>query len=195
MPRTIPALTVGTTPHARRDNRRGPHHGLRRFFSASLHTGPAMSQIPVTAEGKRKLHGELDELTARVPQIARAIEEAREKGDLKENAEYHAAREEMSMINARIADLKSKLSRAVVVDESQIDTSAIAFGATVTLSEGKRGSEDWQLVGEGEDDVLENKILTSSPMGRALIGKKVGDTVIVQAPVGDLKYVVKKIRY
>ncbi len=154
-----------------------------------------MSQVPVTAEGKRKLQTELDELQARVPIIAKQIEEAREKGDLRENAEYHAAREEMSMINARIADLKSKLARAVVVDESQIDPSRVAFGATVVLQDTKKQTEEWQLVGEGEDDVLENKILTSSPMGSALLGKAVGDTVIVKAPAGDLKYVVKKIRY
>ena len=155
-----------------------------------------MSQLPVTAEGKRKLQAELEELTQRVPVIAKAIEEAREKGDLKENAEYHAAREEMSMINARISELKSKLSRSMVVDESQIDTSRIAFGATVTMQFLKDKSiEDWQLVGEGEDDALENKILTSSPMGVALLGKKPGDTVIVKAPLGDLKFLIKAIHY
>jgi len=155
-----------------------------------------MSQIPVTAEGKKKLNGELDALTARIPIIAKAIEEAREKGDLRENAEYHAAREEMSMVNARVADLKAKLARAVVVDESRIDTSTVAFGAKVTLQFLKDKSvEEWFLVGEGEDDALENKILTSSPMGQALLGKKIGDTVVVKAPAGDLKYVIKKIAY
>ncbi len=155
-----------------------------------------MSQLPVTAEGKRRLQAELDELTNRVPLIAKAIEEAREKGDLKENSEYHAAREEMSMINARISELKSKLSRAVVVDESQIDTSRIAFGATVKLQDLKDKSiEDWQLVGDGEDDALENKILTSSPMGVALLGKKPGDTVVVKAPMGELKFLIKAISY
>ncbi len=154
-----------------------------------------MSQIPVTAEGKRKMNAELDELTARVPVIAKAIEEAREKGDLKENAEYHAAREEMSMLQARVSDLKGKLARAVVVDESKIDTSTIAFGATVTMKEGRKAPEEWMLVGEGEDDVLENRILTSSPLGKAMLGKKVGDTVVVQAPGGELSFLVKKISY
>ena len=153
-----------------------------------------MSSLPVTAEGKRKLQAELDELNARKPIIAKAIADAREKGDLRENAEYHAAREEMGMIEGRIADLRATLSRAVVVDESQIDTSRVAFGATVTLKD-RSGSEDWQLVGQGEDDPLENKILTSSPMGAALLGKKVGDTIVVKAPVGDLKYTVVRIRY
>ncbi|MBA3936620.1 MAG: transcription elongation factor GreA [Planctomycetes bacterium] len=155
-----------------------------------------MSSIPVTAEGKRKLQGELDELQARVPFISKAIADAREKGDLRENAEYHAAREEMSMINARIQDLKSKLSRAVVVDESQIDHDRVAFGAKIKLEDLKDKSiEDWHLVGEGEDDPLENKILTSSPMGTVLIGRKVGETIVVDAPVGKLKFKIKAIAY
>ena len=155
-----------------------------------------MSSVPVTAEGKRKMQSELDELAGRVPIIAKAIEEAREKGDLRENAEYHAAREEMSMLNARITELKGKLARSVVVDESQIDTSAIAFGAKVRLEDLRDKSvEEWQLVGDGEDDALENKILTSSPMGSALLGKKVGETIVVHAPIGELKYKVKAISY
>ena len=124
------------------------------------------------------------------------LADAREKGDLRENAEYHAAREEMSMTNARIADLKDKLARAVVVDESLIDTSRIAFGATVQLQDMKDKSiEDWKLVGEGEDDPLDNKILTSSPMGSAMLGKAVGELVVVKAPMGDLSFKVKKISY
>jgi len=155
-----------------------------------------MSSIPVTAGGKKKIQHELEELQIRVPTIAKAIEDAREKGDLRENAEYHAAREEMSMINARIQDLRSKLARAVVVDESQIDTSRVAFGAKVKLEDLKDKSvEDWALVGEGEDDPLENKILTSSPMGSALMGKKLGETIIVNAPAGTLKFKIKLISY
>jgi transcription elongation factor GreA len=155
-----------------------------------------MTSIPVTAEGKRKLNHELDELQVRLPGLAKAIEEAREKGDLRENAEYHAAREEMSMINARITELKAKLSRAVVVDESQIDTSRIAFGAKIQLEDlSDKSVEEWQLVGDGEDDALENKILTSSPMGAALVGKKPGETVVVKAPAGELKFRVKSIAY
>ncbi len=155
-----------------------------------------MSSIPVTAEGKKKIQFELEELNDRVPVIAKAIEEAREKGDLRENAEYHAAREEMGMINARISDLKSKLSRAVVVDESMIDTSTAAFGATIQLQDlSDKSVEEWKLVGDGEDDPLENKILTSSPMGSALVGKKVGDVIIVNAPAGQLKFKIKEIAY
>ncbi len=155
-----------------------------------------MSSIPVTIEGKRKMQAELDGLTARVPGIAEAIALAREKGDLRENAEYHAAREEMGMINARIAELKSKISRSEIVDESQIDTSRVAFGAKLRLQFIKDKSvEEWFLVGEGEDDALENKLLCSSPMGSALLGKKVGDTIVVHAPVGDLKFKIQAISY
>jgi len=152
--------------------------------------------IPITLEGKRKLQLELDEMNARIPLIAKAIGEAREKGDLRENAEYHAAREEMGMLKARISELRGKLSQAVVVDESLIDTSRIAFGAKVKLEDMKTKTlEEWHLVGPGEDDALENKILTSSPMGSALLGKKPGDTIIVDAPMGQLKFKVKAISY
>jgi transcription elongation factor GreA len=152
--------------------------------------------IPVTAEGKRKMQGELETIQARIPVIAKQIEEAREKGDLRENAEYHAAREDMSMTNARIAELKTTLANAQVVDESQIDTSKVAFGAKVDMQDLKdKSTETWCLVGEGEDDPLDNRILTSSPMGKALLGKKVGDTVEVQAPIGIIKFKIKKISY
>jgi len=151
--------------------------------------------IPVTAEGKRKLQEELNVLNERIPVIAKQIADAREKGDLRENAEYHAAREDMSMTNARISELKNTLANAQVVDESQIDTSRVAFGAKVDLQEGKGKAETWFLVGEGEDDPLDNRILTSSPMGQALLGKKLGDVVVVQAPMGAIKYTIKKIAY
>jgi len=152
--------------------------------------------IPVTTEGKRRMQHELEEMLVQVPVVSKAIADAREKGDLRENAEYHAAREELSMLNARIGDLKSKLSQAVVVDESQIDTKRVAFGAKVTMVDLKDKSvEEWQLVGDGEDDALENRILTSSPMGKALLGKKAGETVVVKAPAGDLKFKIQAISY
>jgi transcription elongation factor GreA len=155
-----------------------------------------MTSIPVTAEGKKKLQNELEGMTARLPLIAKAIEEAREKGDLRENAEYHAAREEMSLLNARIGDLKGKLSRAVVVDESRIDTTKVGFGAMVKLEDlSDKSVEEWHLVGEGEDDALENYILTTSPMGQALLGKHVGDQVVVKAPGGEIKFKIKSIAY
>ncbi len=155
-----------------------------------------MTSIPVTNAGKKKMQHELDELQGRIPEIAKAIEEAREKGDLRENAEYHAAREEMSMTQARISDMKGKLSRAVVVDESQIDPSTAAFGAILELEDLlDKSVEQWRLVGEGEDNALENKLLTNSPMGQALVGKRVGEVVVVKAPAGDLRFRIKSIKY
>lgn len=152
--------------------------------------------IPVTAEGKKKLQEELRSLESRVPGVRKAIEEAREKGDLKENAEYHAAREELGLLEAKIADLKGRLSQAVVVDESKIDHSIVGFGATVELKDLGDGSvEEWSLVGQGEDDPLENKILTTSPMGQALIGHKIEDEVEVDAPMGTLKFKIVSIAY
>lgn len=155
-----------------------------------------MSTIPVTSAGKQKLKDDLAELEAMVPQLQADIAEAREKGDLKENAEYHAAREKLGFTKASIADLQHRLSRSVVVDESMIDTSTVAFGATVDLEDLDDGTiEEWHLVGEGEDDVMENKILTTSPMGQALIGNSVGDEITVEAPMGELRYKIKDIRY
>ncbi len=155
-----------------------------------------MAQIPVTVEGKRKLQEALAVLEVERPKIAAAIAEARERGDLKENAEYHAARELQGLNNAKIAELKSKIGHSVVVDESMIDTSTVAFGASLELEDLDDGSvEEWQLVGEGEDDPLENKILTSSPMGQALIGHVQGDEVSVAAPMGELRFKIIGISY
>jgi len=152
--------------------------------------------IPVTKEGKQRLQEEISGLEAKVPHVRKAIEEAREKGDLKENAEYHAAREELGLLQGRIGELRSKLTQAVVVDESMIDHDRVGFGATVELEDHSDGSlEEWALVGEGEDDPLENKILTTSPMGQALIGHEIGDEVTVEAPAGALKFTIKAIRY
>ncbi len=155
-----------------------------------------MASIPVTSEGKRNLSAEVQALEARVPELRAAIAEAREKGDLRENAEYHAAREELGHLQARIGELKSKLAHAVVIDDSMIDKDSVAFGAIVTLEDSGDGEvEDWFLVGEGEDDPLENRILTTSPMGQAMIGHRVGEEVSVNAPAGVLTYIIKAIRY
>jgi transcription elongation factor GreA len=155
-----------------------------------------MSQIPVTQDGKRKLQEDLSRLEARVPGLQAAIKEARDHGDLKENAEYHAAREELGMVNGQIGELRNKIANSVVVDESMIDTSTVAFGAVVELEDLDDSSvEEWSLVGEGEEDLLDNKILTSSPMAQAILGSRVGDEVCVEAPMGQLRYKVKSIRY
>ncbi len=155
-----------------------------------------MGQIPVTEEGKRKLQEDLAVREEQVPQLQAAIAEARDKGDLKENAEYHAAREKLGFLQGEIAELKSKLARCVVVDENMIDKDKVAFGACVELQDLSDGSsEEWFLVGDGEDDALENKILTSSPMGQALLGHEVGDEITVEAPVGELQFKIMSINY
>jgi len=155
-----------------------------------------MDQVPVTSEGKRRMREELSELEAQVPAITKAIEEAREQGDLKENAEYHAAREKLGLLNGQIAELKGRIANAVEVDSSKIDTSKVAFGAIVELEDRSDGSvEEWFLVGQGEDDPLENKILTTSPMGSALIGHGEGEEVVVEAPAGKMTFQIRSIRY
>ena len=155
-----------------------------------------MNTVPMTREGLDKLSGELAELESRRPKVLLQIKEAREKGDLSENAEYHAAREDLSMLEGRINDLKDKISRAVLVDKSKIGGDAIVFGATVKLlSLPEKDEEEYKLVGEGENDALNGKILTTSPMGQALLTKKVGDTVDVPTPKGKLRFKVLEIRF
>ncbi len=155
-----------------------------------------MGQVPVTQEGKHKMQADLAEKEAQVPLIQEAIAEAREKGDLKENSEYHAAREKLGFLQGSIAELKSKLARCVVVNDNMIDKSSVAFGAVMQLKDLDDGSiEEWSLVGDGEDDALENKILTSSPMGQALLSHVVGDEITVSAPAGELRFEILKITY
>jgi transcription elongation factor GreA len=155
-----------------------------------------MDTVPMTREGLDKITRELEELEARRPKVLLQIKEAREKGDLSENAEYHAAREDLSMLEGRIREMKDKISRAVVVDKSKIGGNQIVFGATVKLlSLSDNEEEEYTLVGEGENDPLNNKILTTSPMGQALLTKKVGDKVEVPAPKGTLKFKVLSIKF
>lgn len=151
---------------------------------------------PMTQEGLDKLKAELLELETRRPKILTAIKEAREKGDLSENAEYHAAREDLAMTEEKIADLRYKISQATIVDKSKIGGNAIVFGATVKLLDmGSKDEEEYTLVGEGEADPLANRILTTSPMGQALLTHKVGDVVEVPVPKGKLKFKVLEIRF
>jgi transcription elongation factor GreA len=152
--------------------------------------------IPMTQEGLSKLKAELAVMEERRPQILIEIREAREKGDLSENAEYHAAREELSITEGRIEDLKAKIGNASIVDVSKIGGDSIVFGATVKLKNLDDGEEEeFTLVGEGEADPFENKILTTSPMGQALLTHKVGDEVEVPAPKGKLHFKVMSIRF
>lgn len=156
-----------------------------------------MSENPMTLKGKKMLEDELKILiTVDREQIKQAIAEARELGDLKENAEYHFAKEKQSHIEGRILDVQSKLARARVVDVTNIKLDKIVFGATVRIYDNQKEAEmTFQIVGEDEAMNDPQKISYSSPLGKALIGKEVGDEVVVKAPKGDLTYEVQDVKY
>ena len=152
--------------------------------------------IPMTKAGFNNLQDKLDALREQIPGMQKAISEAREKGDLKENAEYHAARESFGMMEAKIADLEGRLSQAQIISSKNMKSDEIFFGATVNVLDIEIDEEEqYQLVGEGEGDPMNNKIFTTSPMGQAMLNKKVGDTFIVNAPGGDMEYKVLSISY
>lgn len=152
---------------------------------------------PMTLLGKKMLEDELNHLIKfEREEIKQAISEARELGDLKENAEYAAAKERQSIIEGRILDLQSKISRSRVVDVKTIHAENIVFGATVTIYDHQKDQDvSFQIVGEDEAMTDSKKISYNSPMGKSLIGREVGDEVIVKAPKGDLTYEVQKIEY
>ena len=155
-------------------------------------------KVPLTAQGAEKLRAELRELKNVVrPRIIASIATAREHGDLKENAEYHAAREQQSFAEGRIADLNGKLSNAQIIDITEIKpTGKIIFGVTVDLIEEETGNEvTYQIVGVDEADIKVGKISFSSPIARALIGKEEGDIAEVQAPGGVKEYEILSVRH
>lgn len=157
-----------------------------------------MNKIPLTVTGAQKLREELEELKSVVrPRIIKAIAEAREHGDLKENAEYHAAREQQSFAEGRIAEIEGKLSNAQIIDVTKLDANGkVVFGATVEIEELETGKTVvYQIVGEDEADIKHGRISIGSPIARALIGKEAGDTVIVKAPGGDIEYEILSIQY
>ena len=156
-----------------------------------------MSECPMTLKGKKLIEDELAQLIKVDREyIKQAISEARDLGDLKENAEYHAAKERQSLIEGRIMDLQSKLARARTVDISTIKTDKVVFGATVKIfDQQKEVSLLYQIVGEDEAATDEKKVSFTSPLGRALIGKESGDEVVVKAPKGELTYEIEDIQY
>lgn len=156
-----------------------------------------MSECPMTLNGRKLLENELNHLIrVEREEIKQAISEARELGDLKENAEYAAAKERQSIIEGRILDLQSKLARARVVNVSNFNTEKIVFGATVTIYDNQKDiTVTYQIVGEDEAMTDPNKISYNSPLGKALIGKEAGDEVTVKAPKGDLTYEVQEVTY
>ncbi len=156
-----------------------------------------MSECPMTLFGRKLLEEELNHLVrVEREEIKQAISEARDLGDLKENAEYHAAKERQSIIEGRILDVQSKIARARVINVSTLSMEKIVFGATVTIFDNqKEVTITFQIVGEDEAMTDPKKISYNSPLGKALIGKEIGDEVIVKAPKGDLTYEVQEITY
>ena len=157
-----------------------------------------MTKVPVTVHGAEKMRAELQELKAvQRPAIINAIAEARAHGDLSENAEYAAAKERQSFIEGRIAELESKLANAQVIDPKLLDADGrCVFGATVDLEDMESGDTvTYQIVGDDEADIKENKISISSPIARALIGKYSGDVAEVQAPGGVREYEILDVKY
>lgn len=156
-----------------------------------------MDKEPMTADGYRQLQEELKKLKSlERPAIVKAIAEAREHGDLSENAEYHAAKERQGFIEARVADLEDKISRADVIDVSKLSGSNITFGATVKLVDEESGQKStYQIVGPSEGDIKSGKLAISAPLARALIGKAKGDSVEVAAPSGDKYYEILKVSF
>lgn len=154
-----------------------------------------MDKIPMTAPGYAALEAELKRRQQEErPRIIAAISEARSHGDLSENAEYHAAKEAQSLNEGRIAELEDKLSRAEVIDVSKLSGNTVKFGATVTLTDEDTEEEKvYQIVGESEADVKDGRVSITSPIARALISKKVGDTVEVNTPGGGKSYEILKI--
>ena len=156
-----------------------------------------MDNVPMTAEGYAALEAEIKHLkTVERPRIIKLIADARTHGDLSENAEYHAAKEQQGITEARMADLEDKLSRADIIDVSKLKGDQVMFGATVTLiDEDTDKKQVWQIVGEPEADAKAGRISITSPLARALIGKAKGASVEVVTPSGAKAYEVKKVEW
>ena len=147
------------------------------------------------AEGYEQITAELKALRAERPKIVDAIEEARAHGDLSENAEYHAAKERQGQVEAMIGDLEDRVSRAQIIDPTSLSGDKIVFGATVTLLDEDDKPVKYQIVGQTEADAKKGRISYSSPLGRALITRQVGDEIEVTVPSGDKFYLVEKIEF
>jgi len=155
-----------------------------------------MDKIPMTIEGEKLLRDELSELkSVKRPKISEAIKEAREKGDLKENAEYHTAREQQSFVEGRIKDIEGKLSNSQIIDISRIPKSdKVIFGTTVVVSDDDK-EITYKIVGEDEADLKKGKISVTSPISRSLVGKSEGDLVTIKTPSGEINYEIIEVKY
>lgn len=158
----------------------------------------SLNKVPMTVQGAKALQDELDNLKKVVrPRIVAAIAEAREHGDLKENAEYHAAREQQGFCEGRIQDIEGKLSHAQIIDVKALpETGKVIFGTTVDIINVETDQQlTYQIVGEDEADIKNNKISVGSPIARALIGKEIGDVALVKAPGGDIEYEIDAVHH
>jgi len=154
-------------------------------------------RMPITKQGLTQMEEELKQLKSVArPEVIRAIAQAREHGDLSENAEYHAARERQSFIEGRLAELEDKIARSEVIDVAMLSGKTVMFGATVTIiDEDTEEKLTYQLVGEAEADVKAGRLAINSPLARALIGKSVGDSADVMTPKGDKMYEILKVKF
>jgi transcription elongation factor GreA len=155
----------------------------------------SVEKLPMLAEGYQTLTQELSRLKIERPLIIDAIEEARAHGDLSENAEYHAAKERQGQVEATISDIEDRLSRAQIIDPRDLSGDKIVFGATVTLLDDDDKPIRYQIVGQTEANAKDGKISYNSPLGKALIGKKVDDDIELTVPSGDRFYTVSKIEF
>lgn len=156
-----------------------------------------MSRTPITKEGYENLHKELRELIkVKRPKIIQDIEEARSHGDLKENAEYHAAKEQQGFIEGRIQRLNYLLANSDVIDVSRLNSDKVQFGALVTYEEIESGAEmTWLIVGEEETDVENRKISIKSPIAQALLGREEGDNIVIKIPKGSIEVEITSVEY
>jgi transcription elongation factor GreA len=156
-----------------------------------------MNKVPMTMDGFLRLEEELKHLkSVERPSVIRAIAEARDHGDLSENAEYHAARERQSFIEGRVAELEDKIARAEVIDVKKLSGKQVTFGATVTIADEDTDEElTYQIVGQDEADIAEGRLSIGAPLARALIGKSVGDSAEVMTPGGAKSYEIVRVRF
>ncbi len=157
-----------------------------------------MNKVPITKRGAEQLREELKQLkSVDRPRIIEAIAEARAHGDLKENAEYHAAKEQQSFVEGRIKDIDGKLSNAQIIDVTELkQTGKVVFGATVEVyDDATEKTVTYQIVGDDEADIKQSQISINSPIARALIGKEEGDSVVVATPGGDRELEITEVRY
>ncbi|WP_029897782.1 transcription elongation factor GreA [Desulfohalovibrio reitneri] len=155
-----------------------------------------MSEIPISRQGFKKLEEELEQLKKERPEVIQAIKEAREEGDLRENAGYDAAKDRQGMLEARINYIESRLPQCCVIDREELDGDKVIYGATVEIEDVDTGDvKTWTLLGPDEADHTKGSISVFSPVGKALIGKEVGDEIVVDAPRGRITYEISDINF